>query len=303
MKKVCICLFCVLCMLHTYTFATSINDCSWYSAVTQDWYIAGANNLTNTAWDQVALAYFTDKDLWVIYTHFRQFCCIDQLASDGCEDQPWEKQFAMSPFIADHLINIGFRKLDGVETHCKKLWHDCVNRTGVPDLSVAWREKITEIAEDRAWYPPILIEKTFHEYWWDTEANDKAIAAIHKKDRAGVNTLRAQYLHICEEITALQQYLDPQTWSETDYIQATNGEWLERHCKQLANQRYLDEVKYVRTLMVEKWVKYLIQNLEAYSLDYMIDNRFNDLSDKYTNLEACFSTVLSYSTNTACCNE
>jgi hypothetical protein len=216
---------------------------------------------------------------------------------------PGEEQFAVSPFIGDHLISIWFRKLDGVETHCKELWHDCVNRKEVPDLAQERREKITEIAEDREWYPPILIEKTFHTYRWENDTNDQAIAAIHKEDRASVDTLRAQYLHICEEIAAFQKYLDPQTWSETEYIQATDGEWFERHCKKIANQRYLDEAKYVRTLMVEKWVQYLVQNLEAYSLDYMIDNRFNDLSDKYANLEWCFSSVLSYSTNTACCNE
>jgi hypothetical protein len=41
-----------------------------------------------------------------VYDHFRQFCCIDQLAEDGCEEVPGEEQFAVSPFIGDHLISI-----------------------------------------------------------------------------------------------------------------------------------------------------------------------------------------------------
>jgi len=298
-----------VCLFVTNTvFAQSNNDCLAYSVGTQAWFVLDVNNKYTEKQEieptmEHELLFFTDQDLSRLFWHFQQYCCLALNDESKCEDKQSPYYFAMSPYLWDHLINIGFRKLDGVEDHCNSMWFDCDNRAKVPNLSQERRETIKEIAEDREGYPPAQLEELFYKFWWDTDRNEKAYAAIEDKNYEQIDTLRAQYRALCIEIANIQWRLDPLSGSESEYTAATNWQWLYKHCQDLADERYEQEVQYVRTLMVEKWVEFLVQNLRAYSLDYFIDNRFSSLSDKYTELEWCFSTVLSYSTNTACCNE
>jgi hypothetical protein len=298
-----------LCLCSTNTvFAQSNNECFGYSNWTPEWFVTSVNKKYIDKQElepemKHEQLFFTDKDLWMLFWHFHQYCCLSLLDESKCDDKQSPYYFAMSPYLWDHLINIGFRKLDGVEDHCNVMWFDCDNRATVPNLSTERRDTIKEIAEDREWYPPAQIEQLFYKYWWDTAKNEKAYAALEQKKYAQVDTLRAQYRALCIEVANIQWWLDPLSGAESEYTSATDWQWLYKHCQDLADDRYLQEAQYVRTLMVEKWVEFLVQNLQAYSLDYFIDNRFNSLSDKYTELEWCFNTVLSYSTNTACCNE
>jgi hypothetical protein len=108
---------------------------------------------------------------------------------------------------------------------------------------------------------------------------------------------------LCEEMDAILTRWSSALSEWINYTLASNGQDFATHCKTLATRRYEQEVKYVRTLMVEKGVTHLVRNLRAYSLNYLIGNRMNDLADKYNELEGCYSSVLRYTTNTACCNE
>jgi hypothetical protein len=67
--------------------------------------------------------------------------------------------------------------------------------------------------------------------------------------------------------------------------------------------RYAVELQYVRTLMVEKWMQYLVNNMRSYMFEYFTENRMADLMDKYNKLYSCFVMVLRYAERTKCCNE
>jgi hypothetical protein len=93
---------------------------------------------------------YTDKDLATAHRHLKQFCCEKYLSDDSCSGLPKTKNvYAQSPYLYDHLLNIGMRKMDGVEDHCDEFDIDCARADGSRQ-QVEWREEMTEIAQDRA---------------------------------------------------------------------------------------------------------------------------------------------------------
>lgn len=107
--------------------------------------------------------------------------------------------------------------------------------------------------------------------------------AIPNREWASVDTLYAQYYLLCEEMSRIH------TWIRMGHVLLPSFKYT---CNELARQRYHQERKYVRTLMVEKGAMYFTQNLESYLINYFLDNRFDALVDKYTSLESCFGSVL-----------
>ena len=287
----------VLFVWMSFATVSSDNDCNAFS----DIYATG---FADTAYVELPkygheLSIFTKKDLRTVMTHLHQACCEGYSSALSDNEQSFlscstlkklKPYYAESPLMSDHLISIGMRKLDGVQEHCDTLSISC-DMVDTSIRSKERREKITEIAENTEGYPPSVIDGLFREYRWDRQSflDDDSL-------------ITNAYYRMCTEarnIRVLVPWVNDK-WSNGSII-AKKG--LEGVCKQLSLQRYEQEVKYIRTLMVEKGTQYVAQNLRKYVFDYFIKNRFVGLTEKYAHLEWCFSTVLNYTTNTSCCNE
>lgn len=235
---------------------------------------------------------FTDADMQQAARYLGQYCCESISGQEGCDALlAWQNNYyPESPYIFDHLINIGMRKLDGIQEHCDALGISCTATTDYQLEATARREKITEIAEDTEWYPPLQIESLFKDYRW---TNDTFL----EKD----TLLSNAYFLMCDEAVSIRNAI----WgnSEDTDRDLTDGKSLKTVCDELVKKRYEMELQYVRTLMVEKWLQYMSQNLRSYLFDYYLENRMSDLVDKYNNLYSCFVMVLRYSERTKCCNE
>jgi hypothetical protein len=52
-------------------------------------------------------------------------------------------------------------------------------------------------------------------------------------------------------------------------------------CQKLIQKRYLEESTYVQSLMVDKGVQYLYENMRTYLQTYFVDTRMNAFVDKF----------------------
>lgn len=251
------------------------------------------------------LSVFTQQDLKTALRHIQQFCCYGgaSLADESiCKERnvlESPKYYGYSPFMIDHLWNIGMRKLDGIEDHCDTLDISCVGEDG-SRVALERREKIQEIAKDIDWHPPSEIMELFIKMWWDatTLNEDKK---KHKEDHK-YEKLRNIYSHMCTESENIWDYISSLAVANGDYGHDNIPWWVAKVCRDMIQERYLQEVNYVRTVMVEHGTHYVVNNLKDYQLKYFIQNRFSQLLQKYAQLEGCFVTVLKKTAPTPCCN-
>lgn len=251
------------------------------------------------------LVIFTEQDLKTSLRHLQQFCCygwVPLVSEQICTEKDIKKEpyyYAESPFMIDHLRNIGMRKLDGIQEHCNTLSISCELVNG-STISTDRREKVVEMLEDTNGHPPAELYMLFMEYRWDIASlgQDKK---THKDDRK-YETLINLYQQMCEESADIQEYA-----AAIDVANANLGTeqvvwWYKDICLKFVRERYLQEVQYVRTGMIEKGTQYVIENLRSYMLKYFVQNRFSQLVDKYATLQWCFTTVLRKTDRTECCN-
>jgi len=251
------------------------------------------------------LSVYTEQDLKTALRHIQQFCCYGwiSLASEKiCKERnilESPRHYGYSPFMIDHLWNVGMRKLDGIEDHCKTLDISCIGEDG-SRVALERRKKIEEIAEDIDGHPPSEIMELFIETWWDPKTlnEDKK---KHRKDHR-YEKLRNIYSRMCLESEDIWDYITSLALANGAFWHDNIPWGVAKVCRDMVQERYLQEVNYVRTLMVEHGTQYVMNNLRDYQLKYFIQNRFSQLLQKYAQLEWCFVTVLKKTVPTACCN-
>ena len=266
-------------------------DCTDTSNYSEDGYVQKVlENLQKEKSIYYPLRIFTDKDLKTVIRHHQQACCERRIGEEKCAWKLDDKHYyPESPYIFDHLIYVGMRKFDAVQTHCDILGIDCTTREG-STLFRDRRTKVRSLAEDTDGVPPAQLMESFKEYRWDPEDFTK---------KEGENKIANVYFLMCNEAGAIRKSV---WFAQTDIdIDLTNGRWLEATCRDLVQQRYVEEAAYVQTLMVEKWIDYMYKNLKNYLQHYFIDNRMNALVDKFGKMDTCFNMVLKYITKTSCC--
>lgn len=227
---------------------------------------------------------FTKKDLAVAFGQLQDYCA----EKSTSRDEPCTNcLYAQSPFMFDHLYNVGMRKLDGIEDQCTMYGIDCQFQDGY-DGHVGRREKITELAEDTEGHPPAELMGNFRKYRWDQESwLEKDIVAN-------------RYEEMCREASNVRDLIGQ---NDNSFAALQSSQDLTKLCKDAVRVRYVQEWQFVRTLMVEKWIQYHVENLQSYMREYFTKNRLADLLDKYIYLDGCFGMVLKYVSRTACCNE
>lgn len=236
------------------------------------------------------LQIFTDKDMKTALRFQQQYCCEREVSEKTCEGKlDGKKYYPESPYLFDHLINVWMRKFDGIEEHCDILGIDCFTRDNAI-LVQERREKLRAIADETDGTAPARIFELFKDYRWDIDTYTTSV---------GLNKIANAYLRMCNEAWAIR---DAVKFWLTDVDSATSdGQWLVSVCRDIVQQRFLQEAQYVQSLMVEKWVQYVYDNMYSYMMEYFIANRMNAFVDKFGKLDACFNMVLKYVTKTSCC--
>jgi len=260
------------------------NDCSMKFAASPAWGEDGFVTSVTRAWEDDPYlwkrTFFTDKDLRMIYTQFKCQCCDSNPTHEWCTEFTCkiQKYFAESPFLFDHLVTVGMKKLDGVQETCDDLQIDCHEK------ATERREWITQQAEHPEWAPPSLIWETFEKHrWWAGEENN----IIDDK-----KNITQAYRRMCEEANFIEQHVSFEAKNLAVTNKNKNPQTRIQACTELVNKRYVQESTYVRTLMVQKWIDYVVTNINSYLSKYFVKNRLYELLQKYTELDGCVSTVL-----------
>lgn len=233
------------------------------------------------------LTIFTDEDLKTILWHHQQYCCQTNTNEKTCEWKLDGKHyFPESPYLIDHIINIGMRKFNGIQEHCDVLWISCTTRDGKVLLK-EWREESQKLAEETDGVPPSQLYELFKKYRWD-------VTTFAEQNSS--NQIANAYYTMCYEAVQIRKSLKS---NQGDGINQEDA-WIQ-WCHQLVQKRYQEESAYVQSLMVDKWVQYLYENMRSYLQTYFVDTRMNAFVDKFGKLDACFNMVLKYVTRTSCC--
>lgn len=268
---------------------TDCNDLGWADPAVYP------NTVVKSLVDQwkEELEIFTDQDMSVALSHLQQYCCsTNQLTEERCNQIkiPWKKYFPESPYIFDHLMYVWMKKMDWIQEHCDQIWISCETRKYAVS-PVTWREEITTIWENTKWYPPSLILEKWRLYRWQADS----VLDPNKR------TIYKAYNWMCNDIVNIRNSVGNNSWVSD--LLVSWGKNISTLCEETINRRYWMESSYVRSLQLEKWTKYFVDNMKSYMKDYFIESRMSDLVTKYASMNSCFTMVLKYVQKTSCCND
>ena len=96
------------------------------------------------------------SDLEIARTHLLAYCCKEKRVTDQtiCKDLP--SIYPESPYFYDHLIDVGFRRLDVVGAY---------NVNSVDTLAKDWYTFITQQKDPTAAITPLVIQQKYETYW------------------------------------------------------------------------------------------------------------------------------------------
>ncbi len=244
--------------------------------------------------EAAALEIYPKENIQQALENLKGYCCQQGYKKDGfCKsvnvDAP---RWAESRFLYDHLIDVGFRHLDGItkESYRYPLMAD-------PDPQ--GNKRRTEIAK-KALDPngaiPLDIVNTFEEYRYDAEDGTKkpSIARIQHID-TNSNFEQAMTKYAWDNYKdfglASKYYIACYSALFLNPAKAKNGTKKSTYegCRRLANERINKEVTYVKVLEIEQGAHMLQKNIANYTAEYFVQNRMVNLVDKRGNLGTMFN--------------
>lgn len=194
-----------------------------------------------------------------------QYCADNKLKAGTYADSPW---------LYDHLVDVGFRYLDGVP--------ELQYEGAVVDTK--WWERKTTISE--AWSNPygaipLDIMNKYKTYRWDRTKS--------------FEIMQSQQQTCPDSITRFEEY--NRTWNTLPLAQkyfiicelsscmanAQKNAFLP-YCQQLAKERVINEDDYVQALLITQWQQALQTNFDVYARSYMNHQRLNELLVKFVTM-------------------
>jgi len=226
--------------------------------------------------------------------NLKSYCCQNNLLlSQQCVNHT-AYGFADSPRLYDHLIDVGFTRLDG-EPKLYYQTRDYRNNEismSIDPIAEQWRTRI----DDQGWQVdgaiPINLWATYGRYrWFDEQGGfqfDAKLTAQHCKDYDYIALtehrdvapgdphfiwLWERYFLVCH----IANCLYPNAIGlETDY----------QKCSTLAYQRIQSETDYVHLLAITQGMKWMMKIFNSYAQWYVIQDRFNTLFEEITEMNA-----------------
>ncbi len=204
--------------------------------------------------------FYEEEDLEKAYQNLKARCCARWiLGSDDCEwvDTTTAPQ---SIYLYDHLIDIGFRKLDWEE----ETLYDWLELH--PEWE-SWREEIQEMWEEPDGVSPTDIKELFEDY----------------RDPEWTDWLAYKYRETCFLANNMRDSI-----YEVDSTPEANRI---NECTSLVRSRINNENNYVEYLMVDRWNDYVCDNLLEYIDDYFLQNRMVSLLEQFVYFDNMLYTI------------
>ncbi len=207
------------------------------------------------------------QEIELAYQHLKNYCCdLDVLKDSECSDK-WDN-YASSPMLFDHLIDIWFRKLDGDSS------------VSYTKLDPDWKERFEqkkEIFLQKEWKIPEIIFQKFSSFWKDPSNPSQNGKLLQK------------YYDLCNDIEKIYTRV-PLSLSSDFAKEYLNSELA---CRKLVSQRYRKEVDLISTIMIKQGKNRLIHNMKKYAKDDFSEDLLMNLFEKFAKFRGYFAVVYS----------
>ena len=259
-------LFTSICVCSSsYLLANNINDYGNCRNPDASWYLWYTNiypsELVDLAQDNLKKYCCTQKKSYLSSSQIIQ--CKNN-TSDYYVDSPW---------MYDHLVDVGMRYLDGDIA----LQYKTKNGNIITDKKwKEWREFVSQYGSSPTWRIPLELQNKYTEFW-GTMIEDFGILESDKdcelrlsqfeqydKERENL-TLAKKYFLLCEITSCM---VDRKKNNRID------------SCQSLVTQRILGERDYVQWLLILQGTRALSTNFEAYALWHVNQDKFSWLLEK-----------------------
>lgn len=231
-----------------------------------------------------------------------RYCCQKSLLhaeSIQCQQtSSYKREWPESQYFLDHLIDVGMRNLDAF------------NNYGLtPDATAkAWRDSIKQKAEDAKGLLPMTIindykkyrtihdERTFSKTHlnienFSTTERAKLIQFLEQYDDSEKVSLADKYNNLC--LIARNIY-ESKPWDLviiwTDTISDKKNYY--KTCQRLVARRMNKENSYVKSIIIEKGNKILIDNIRAVLSKQFAQDKLLKLQDTITRMKESFTTIV-----------
>lgn len=172
----------------------------------------------------------------------------------------WWQRVPESPYLYDHLADVGFRKLfwDSKTSYWLKLDEQWEKR----------REQVRKMVEDPTWKSSQQFLEAYASIW----------------QPGNVKGLEYKYKSICDEIYNVRiNFL-------TNYERDKQSQFMTL-CEYKTNDIIRKEMTYLKTVMMWRSIKYMKDNINDYASKYFVKTRMDKMIEKFSVLQWYFSVV------------
>ncbi len=243
---------------------------------------------------------YPDQNIKIAINNLKSYCCehySEDLGIEKCTDTVINnKNYANSNRIYDHLIDIGFRSLDGNPNLEYPLQKEDEN----------WKARYTRLntkATDPKGVIPFVLRDRYGRYR-GFQQNGRTDYNLHEFSSCENNA--KQYTRY-KEIRNQEPNLS-ETENKTQWIWLASKYMITCHiarciikggqynsnfssCKQLALQRIQSETNYIQILMIQQGLLWLTTNFNAYTQWYMIQWQFGPLLEQIQSMNQWLETI------------
>lgn len=288
MKKLIIWMI-VLMFIWSYTIANDCDivgsDINWNFESLENWKYE--NILPQDAMKQAML-------------NLKWFCCEQNILQANTCESDWSLNpnwiYPSSAYLYDHILDVSMRRLDAKQEN--ENGEDLIYGL-VPDSAwLDWRNFITDRANDKNWSIPLEISDKFkqtREAQWNSlkawSSNTDMPRDTNTFENYDQWRLVEKYLGVCE--TSMYLYLNfPWDKNKTKL----NSAYL--NCEKITNIRIKKEIDYTKAILMQKWNKFLYNNIKSYLDIYFWQNKLVALQQLIFNIKNTFNEINKAITNT-----
>jgi hypothetical protein len=201
-----------------------------------------------------------------------------QNLSNFCFGKAW---WAESDYLFDHIIDVGFRSLDGYEN--STLRYDI-------EADTTWLERqrlLKEYANPINNTVPETIIQSFNTFRPSAEKpwNTLDLDTNCNIDNTNNISLYGKYKAVCEIASCIVNKRIIITQNTSDKSSIARIKSNENICEQIAQKRYWNEISYIKQLVARSWIRIITNLVEQYTKNYFVNNRWQNLYEKFTRFD------------------
>ena len=224
-------------------------------------------------------------------TNLKAYCCEKNiLDKEDCKDEVFLYPYPESPFLFDHLLDVGMRRLDATAMYdlepdmVGKEWRDSIREAAI-DVDGKFASSI-----DEKYKKYRTLDKSDYSLSFDTLAKSQKLV----EDRNVMLNLNIKY----SSATLYQRYWE-QCWIAYVLYRDVRGHYKKNFliddwfpiCKEVVANRISNELEYTKTLVLQKSTKVLTDNIHVYLYDYFSKNRLMNLQETIFAIADLFTTI------------